>query len=70
MLTVQELNSWYTPKQFMNKIKEEKEEECVYCNGTGIVDAVEAVYPGEPHQAHVGSRQCVCQMGDEDDWDE
>lgn len=78
MLTVEQLNSWYTPKNTMENqrttydaIEDELEDkECEHCNGTGIVDAVVAVYPGEPHMAHVGSQQCICQMGDEDDWRE
>lgn len=35
---------------------------CTYCNGTGEVDSMEQVYPGEPHQAPIGTRKCECQL--------
>lgn len=78
MLTQAELDSWYTPKNTMEQqrtllhaIKEAEEEErpCEDCNGTGEVSVMEAVYPGEPHMADVGTRKCHCQVR-EDEYDD
>lgn len=35
-------------------------EECKECGGTGEVSFYESVWYGEPHQALVGTRKCVC----------
>lgn len=50
------------------KLKEMSGEECETCGGTGEVSAMEAVYPGEPHMADVGSRRCPdCQDNNDSD---
>lgn len=43
------------------------EKECSICHGEGVVDTMEAVYPGEPHMAPIGSQPCVCVAGDNED---
>jgi len=44
------------------------EEVCETCGGTGEVSAMEAVYPGEPHMADVGTQPCPdCCGGDTED---
>lgn len=47
----------------------EEETECETCGGTGEVSAMEAVYPGEPHMADVGSRPCPDCKHKEEDYD-
>jgi DnaJ-class molecular chaperone len=37
---------------------------CKDCNGYGEVSVMESVYPGEPHQALVGSEICENCSGD------
>lgn len=39
---------------------------CKDCGGTGEVSKTEAVYPGEPHMADVGSEPCHCQIKEDD----
>jgi len=34
---------------------------CEYCGGTGEIIFMERVYPGEPHEAFIGSKPCECQ---------
>ena len=36
------------------------EEPCAVCGGTGEVEIMERVYPGEPHTAPIGSQKCMC----------
>ena len=36
------------------------EEPCSVCGGTGEVEVMERVYPGEPHIAPIGSQKCMC----------
>lgn len=38
------------------------QEICEYCFGTGEVDSLESVYPGEAHQAYIGTERCICQL--------
>ena len=46
----------------------EKEDlECEFCGGTGEVTVDEYVYPGEPHTAPIGSKHCICTLGDDSD---
>lgn len=45
------------------------EDICEHCGGTGELSSMEAVYPGEPHMADIGTRPCICQIRDEDDYD-
>lgn len=56
-----------------NIIKQEEDEEvCETCGGTGEVSSMEAVYPGEPHMADVGTQPCPdCspQFDDSDEYD-
>lgn len=47
--------------------KLEKEDICPDCDGTGEVDCMETVYPGEPHMAMVGSRKCDCQINEDEE---
>lgn len=47
----------------MNENKEEEVEEvCSICHDTGEVACMESVYPGEPHMADVGTRECECRI--------
>ena len=41
-------------------------EVCEFCGGTGEVTVDEAVYPGEPHMAAIGTKKCVCQIKEHD----
>lgn len=43
--------------------------ECETCLGTGEVDEMEAVYPGEPHMAPIGTGRCPDCCSYEDDFD-
>lgn len=45
-------------------------EVCVHCLGTGEMTVDEAVYAGEPHMAPIGTQKCICQLGDQDDYDD
>lgn len=38
------------------------EDVCEMCDGTGEVSCMEAVYPGEPHMADVGTQTCECKL--------
>jgi hypothetical protein len=40
---------------------------CDICGGTGVVPAIEYVYPGEPHTADIGEEPCECQLDNEHD---
>lgn len=51
-------------------IREEVEYDCEICQDTGEVDTMESVYPGEPHQAPIGTQKCECRLRDPDDYDE
>lgn len=51
----------------MENILGEEDEVCEICGGTGEIDTMEAVWPGEPHMAPIGTRKCVCQIRDDDD---
>jgi len=53
--------------------KEQKQEEdrercevCETCGGTGEVSCMEAVYPGEPHMAPIGTQPCPDCCGPDD----
>ena len=48
---------------------DQEEDVCEYCGGTGEVDVMESVYPNEPHQALVGTQKCICQLHEEDEYD-
>lgn len=51
--------------------KQQTTYECETCQDTGEVDAMESVYPGEPHMANIGTDRCPdCNCPDEDDYDE
>lgn len=55
----------------METIKnEEKEVVCPICLGTGEETVYEQVYPNEPHMAYIGTRKCLCQLPDPDDYQE
>lgn len=58
----------YTKEDFANKIEEDSGV-CPICGGSGEVSIMEAVYPGEPHMAYIGTRQCECQLIEEDQYD-
>lgn len=50
-------------KHFLARVKPEKLidntiEKCQTCGGTGEVDTMEQVYPGEPHMAPIGTGKC------------
>jgi len=48
----------------------ERLEVCETCGGTGEVSCMEAVYPGEPHMAPIGTERCPdCNMPDFDGMD-
>jgi hypothetical protein len=53
---------------FKYREETELEEKCEYCGGTGELDCMDAVYPGEPHMAMVGTRKCVCQDKNDEDY--
>ena len=54
--------------QGLKKVIEDIDEECPTCGGTGEVGRMEAVYPGEPHMADVGTQPCPdCQSNEPDD---
>lgn len=38
----------------------EVERVCAECLGEGTVTTMEAVYPGEPHMAPIGTKVCIC----------
>ncbi len=61
--------SWPEKEMLNNENRDPNNEEeiCEECGGTGEVDVIEPVYPGEPHMADVGTRPCVCQIKDEDE---
>lgn len=42
----------------MNKIEIKKLQKCEDCKGFGEVSVMEKVYPGEPHEALIGSAKC------------
>ena len=44
----------------------EVEQVCAECLGTGEVTTMEYVYPGEPHQAPIGTRTCICQKKEDE----
>ena len=44
----------------------EVDEVCEFCLGEGEVVVDEAVYPGEPHTAPIGTRKCICQTEESD----
>lgn len=55
----------------MQDTKDEDEEVCPTCGGTGEVTTMETVYAGEPHTAPVGTGRCPdCNMPDEDEYDD
>lgn len=59
------INEWIN-----SPVEEEKEEEdvCSTCGGSGEVSTMEAVYPGEPHMAPVGTSPCPdCRPGPDND---
>lgn len=35
---------------------------CEFCGGSGEVETMEYVYPGEPHMAPIGTQKCVCKV--------
>lgn len=41
--------------------------DCDICQDTGEVSCMEAVYPGEPHMADVGTQKCECQLNNTDE---
>ena len=43
-------------------LTETEEGECAECGGTGEVDAMEQVYPNEPHMAPIGTQKCICKV--------
>lgn len=48
--------------------KENEEEVCATCGGTGKVSAMGRVYPGEPHMADIDEEPCPdCSLSDEED---
>lgn len=47
----------------------EIEEVCETCLGTGEVDVMEYVYPGEPHMAPIDTGRCPDCYSDESDFD-
>lgn len=51
--------------------EDEESEVCETCGGTGEVDRMEAVYPGEPHMASIDTQPCPdCSIrNDEDDYE-
>ncbi len=54
------------------KCKQECEVEtvCAYCLGTGEINTMEEVYPGEPYMASIGTQTCYCQRRSNDDDEE
>lgn len=51
-------------KKLLLSIRNEDEEhfeDCEMCKGTGEVEIMSPVYPGEPHMAYLGdTRPCLC----------
>lgn len=49
---------------------EEEQEECEYCGGINgehhDISTMEAVYPGEPHMADIGSRPCPNSLNEDE----
>lgn len=43
---------------------------CEHCGGEGTVTVDEAVYPGEPHMAPIGTQKCICQIREDDGSDD
>ena len=42
------------------------EEVCPDCHGTGEIDVMSPVYPGEPHMAYLGDKViCACRINDD-----
>lgn len=39
---------------------------CAYCLGTGEVEKMVPVYPGEPHMAGIDTEPCVCKSTHEE----
>ena len=39
---------------------------CESCQGTGEVQKMEPVYPGEPHMAAIGTEKCICQLSSDE----
>lgn len=66
-----DLEDYYTPLNQRQRpdMIEEKKFNCEMCEDTGEVTVDEQVYPGEPHTAPIGTRKCICQLPDEDDYD-
>lgn len=46
------------------------EEICALCDGTGEVTTMETVWAGEPHTAPIGTEKCICQLKEEDEYDD
>lgn len=63
----------HDPIEIYTCVKCEKEcdveDVCAECGGTGEVSVMEAVYPGEPHMADIGTQKCPCQRRDQEDED-
>jgi hypothetical protein len=55
----------YVSEDFMNDLPKD-EEVCDICGGTGEVDVMGFVWPGEPHMAPIDSRICDCKIDEED----
>lgn len=49
------------------KLECDTEEVCEYCLGEGEVSVDEAVYPGEPHMASIGTQKCICKLNSTND---
>lgn len=41
--------------------------DCEFCGGTGEVETMERVYPGEPIMAPIGTARCSCTITNDDD---
>jgi len=35
---------------------------CEHCDGAGEVQTMEKVWAGEPHEAPIGTKKCVCKL--------
>jgi len=57
---------FFTPEEVQSWFKENVEQHvnCDVCQDTGEIECMETVYAGEPHQAMVGTRKCLCQIDD------
>lgn len=40
---------------------------CEFCGDSGVVCVNENVYGGEPHQANVGVRRCICKLKEDEE---